>query len=168
MSNGIRQSCLLEKKSWANLETLSLSAPGVYISVRKRYLFSPPPSENYTLFPSRDMSFFDSHRGLFALILPYFAFILPFYFPFSHFLSPFFLFLSLFFLVLLHFLPFSLGLFLFFPPNDIGWYFPPIFSNIKTPAQNSIEEWDANAWRNYKYACNNDATRLELKVNFLV
>jgi hypothetical protein len=59
------------------------------------------------------MLFFDSHRGLFALILPYFAFILPFYFPFSYFLSPFFLFLS-------QFPPFSLCLFIFFPPNIIG------------------------------------------------
>jgi hypothetical protein len=94
----------------------------------ENYIYSPPPpSENDIFFPSRDMSFFYSHCGLFALILPYFAFILPFYFPFSNFLSPFFpflspffLFLSPFFLFLLHFLPFSLGLFIFFPPNDIG------------------------------------------------
>ncbi len=39
---------------------------------------------------------------------PYFSFILPFYFPFSLFLYPFFLFL-------LHFPPFSLPLFIFFP-----------------------------------------------------
>ncbi len=79
------------------------------------------------------MSFFDSYRDLFALILPFFAFILPFYFPFSNFLSPFFLFLSPFFLFLspfflflLHFpFFFSLGLFIFFPPNDIGWYSSP-------------------------------------------
>ncbi len=71
------------------------------------------------------MSFFDSHHGLFSLILPYFAFSLPFYFPFSHFLSPFFLFLFPFFLFLLRFPPFSLHLFIFFPPNDIGWYFFP-------------------------------------------
>ncbi len=96
---------------------------GVYISVRKRYLF-PPPSENDIFSPSRDTSFFDSHRGLFSLILQYFAFILPFYFPFSHFLSPFFLFLFLFFLFLfpfflflLHFPPFSLRLFVFFSPK---------------------------------------------------
>jgi hypothetical protein len=66
----------------------------------------PPPFWKWYFFPSRDTSFYDSHRGLFALILPYFAIILPFYFPFSHFLSPFFLFL-------LHFPPFSLRLFIF-------------------------------------------------------
>ncbi len=65
---------------------------------------------------SRDMCFFDSHRGLFALILPYFAFILPFYFPFSLVLSPLPFSIT--------FSPFSLRLFIFFPPNDIGWY-PP-------------------------------------------
>ncbi len=32
--------------------------------------------------------------------------------------------LPLFFLFLLHFPPFYLPLFIFFPPNDIGWYFP--------------------------------------------
>jgi hypothetical protein len=73
----------------------------------KTIFIPPPPSENDIFPPSRDMSFFNAHRGLFALILPYFAFILPFYFPYSHFLS-------LFFLFLLHFPPFSLGLF------DIG------------------------------------------------
>ncbi len=75
-----------------------------------------PPFWKWYFFPSHD-TFFDSHCGLFGLILPYFAFILPFYFPFSHFLSPFFLFLW-------YFPPFSLCLFIFFPPNDIGWY-PP-------------------------------------------
>ncbi len=99
----------------------------------KRYLF-PPPSENYIFFPSPDMSFFDSHRGLFALILPYFAFILPFFFLFSHILSPFFLFPSPFFLFLLHFPPFSLCLFIFFPPNDIGWYFFPPCAEAAPPA----------------------------------
>jgi hypothetical protein len=75
----------------------------------------PPPSENYIFSPSCDTSFYESHRGLFALILPYFAIILPFYFPFSHFLSSFFLFLSPFFLFLLHFPLFSLRLLYFFP-----------------------------------------------------
>ncbi len=76
-------------------------------------------------FPPRDISFFNSHCGLFVSILPNFAIILPFYFHFSHFLSPFFLFL-------LHFSPFSLHLFIFFPQMtsaDIslppsGGYFP--------------------------------------------
>ncbi len=59
-----------------------------------------------------------------TLFCNYFTLLLPL----SHFLSPFFLFL-------LHFPPFSLRLFIFFPPNDIGWYFPPprggrVFSNI--------------------------------------
>jgi hypothetical protein len=107
---------------------------GVYILVRKRYLFAPP-SENDIFSPSRDTLFFNSHHGLFASHLAYFAIILPFYFPFSHFLSPFFLFLSSFFLFLLHFPLFSLRLFIFFPLNDIGRYSPPprgggIFQNI--------------------------------------
>jgi hypothetical protein len=92
---------------------------GVYISVQKLYLFPPPLLKMI----SRNMSFVDSHHGLFALIISYFVFILPFPSPFLIFLpfsSFFFLFLSPFFLFLLHFLPFSLGLFIFFPPSDIG------------------------------------------------
>ncbi len=77
----------------------------------KNDIYSPPPSENYIFSPSRDTSFLDSHRGLFALILPYFAFILPFFFPFSHFLplSSFFFPLSSFFFYIfpLFLLPFS-------------------------------------------------------------
>jgi hypothetical protein len=101
---------------------------GVYILVQKQYLF-PPPSEN-DIFSPFCVTFFYSHCGLFALILPYFAFILPFYFPFSHFLSPFFLFL-------LHFPPFSLRLFIFFPQMTSADISPPrgeVFSNIQTPA----------------------------------
>ncbi len=95
------------------------NSTAVYISVRKWYLF--PPSKNYIYPLLRHV-----YCGLFALILPCFAFILPFYFPFSLFLSPFFLFLSsFFFLFLLHFPSFPLPLFIFFPPNDIGWYFSP-------------------------------------------
>ncbi len=93
----------------------------------KTFFLSPPPSKN-SFSPSRDTLFFDSHRGL--LILPCFAFILPLYFPFSHFLSPFFLFHSPFFLFLLHFPPFSLHLFIFFPPNNIGWYSPGVGGGI--------------------------------------
>jgi hypothetical protein len=95
--------------------------PGGYISVWKLYLF--PSFWKWYFSPIRYMSFFDTHHGLFALILLYFAFILPFYFPFSHFLSTFFLFH-------LHFPPFSLCLFIFFPhmtSADIpppGGYFP--------------------------------------------
>ncbi len=98
---------------------------GLYFGPKTIFI-PPPPSENDIFSPSRDTSFFDSHRGLFALHLAYFAFILSFYFPFSHFLSRFFLFLSSFFLFLLHIPLFSLRLFIFFPPNDIGWYFPKI------------------------------------------
>ncbi len=82
----------------------------------ENFIYSPP-SEKEILSPSRDTSFFISHCGLFALILPYFAIILPFYFPFSHFLSPSFLFL-------LHFPPFSLPFHIFSPK----WHrliFPP-------------------------------------------
>ncbi len=94
-----------------------------YLALRGLYfgpkiIFIPPSSENDTFSTSRDMLFFHSHRGLLAIILPYFAVSLPFYFPFSHFLSPFFLFLK-------YFPPFSLCLFIFFPPNDISWYPPP-------------------------------------------
>jgi hypothetical protein len=78
--------------------------PGVYISVRKRYLFPPPPSENYIFFPPlATRRFWTPIVAFFSLILPYFAFILPFYFLFSHFLSPFFLFLFPFFHFLIHF-----------------------------------------------------------------
>jgi hypothetical protein len=85
---------------------------------------------------SRHVVFY-SHRGLFAIILPYFVFILPFNFPFSHFLSPFYLFLATFLLFLLHFPPFFSPPFHIFPPNDISWYFPPqrgVFFNISTAA----------------------------------
>ncbi len=93
--------------------------PGVYISARKLLLFLPlPPSENYIFSPSRDTSFFNSHRSPFALILTYFAFILPCYFSFSHLLSPFFL-------CLLHFPPFSLCLFIFFPQMTSADIPPP-------------------------------------------
>ncbi len=67
-------------------------------------IYSPPPKKINKLYfsPSCHTSFYDSNRGLLALILPYFAIILPFYFPFSHFLSPF------------PFLPFSFTLSSFF------------------------------------------------------
>ncbi len=101
----------------AVLSCFQLSRAGVYISVQKRY--SPPPMIFFPL--SRNVVF----RLLlwpFCLISPYFAFIFSCYFPFSLFLSPFIYFLSSFFLFLLHFSPFSLPLFIFFPPNYIGWY----------------------------------------------
>jgi hypothetical protein len=72
--------------------------------------------------PSRITSFFNSHCGLFAKILPYFAFNLPFYFPFSHFLSPLFLFLSPFTFFHLVFPSFPLFLFTFL------YFFPQMTS----------------------------------------
>ncbi len=51
----------------------------------------------------------------FSLSLPYFAFFSSFYFPFSRFLFPVFLLFSPLFLFIIHFSPFSLPLFIFFP-----------------------------------------------------
>jgi hypothetical protein len=92
----------------------------MFATVRRGQYFGPktifiPPasSENDIFFSSPDMSIFNSHCGFLVLILSSFAFIGPLYFSFSRFLS-------LFFLFLLHFPPFSLPLFIFFPPNYIG------------------------------------------------
>jgi hypothetical protein len=97
---------------WFQLREMLNISPGVYISVRKRYLF-PPPSENDIFSHSYDTMFFDSHCGLFALILPYFAIILPFTSPFLIFFP-----LSSFFLPLppfsFSFLPFSFAFSPFF------------------------------------------------------
>jgi hypothetical protein len=99
---------------------------GVYVSVRKRYLFPPPPFWKWYFFPPLGTSrFFDSHHSLFALILPYFAFILPFNFPFSQFLSPFFIFLSPFFLFSFIFSPFFSSPFHIFSPKWHWLIFPP-------------------------------------------
>ncbi len=80
------------------------------------------------------MSFFDSHRGLFFCLNSPFLIFFPlpsFFFPLSSFFFP---------------LSFSLRLFIFFPTNDIGWYFPPqgwrVFSNIYTPAYSIVLERD--------------------------
>ncbi len=113
--------------SYKNIKKIS----GVYISVQKRYLF-PHPSENDIFSPSRDTSFFDSHRGLFSLnsslfciyftlLLPLFSFSFPFlpfsfpFLPFSFTFSPFFS------------LPFHI-----FPQMTSADIFPPrgVFSNI--------------------------------------
>ncbi len=94
--------------TYCTLEEWVAAYRGLYFGPKT--IFIPPPLLKMIFFPSRDTSFFYSHCGLFALILPYFAFILPFYFPFSHFLSTFFLFL-------LQFNPFSLRLFIFLPSN---------------------------------------------------
>ncbi len=124
-NHGCSQLCFLQlpQRSQALfLRTPIIKCRGLYFGPKTIFI-PPPPSENYISSPSRNTSFFDSHRGLFALILPYFAFILPFYFPFSNFLFPFFLFLQ-------HFPPFSLGLFPqmtsadIFPPLGGGGYFP--------------------------------------------
>ncbi len=104
---------------------------GLYFGLKT--IFIPPPFWKWYFFPSRDMSFFDFHRGFFALILPFLPFsfpFLPFSFPFLPFSFPFLPFLSPFFLFRLHFLTFSHGLFIFFPPNDIGWYYPPLGGGI--------------------------------------
>ncbi len=127
--NGLAHLCAIHKN---NFDFGNLTR-GLYFGPKT--IFIPPPFWKLYFSPSRDTSLFHYHRGLFALILPYFAIILPFYFPFSHFLSPFFLFLPTFFLFLLLFPPFSFRLFIFFPPNDIGWYFfsprgGGVFSNI--------------------------------------
>ncbi len=90
---------------------------GVYISIRKWFLF-PPLSENDIFSPSRDTSFFDSHHGLFALHLAYFAFILPFYFPFLSFSFPFLPFSFTF-------SPFSFSPFHIFSPKWHRLIFPP-------------------------------------------
>ncbi len=64
-----------------------------------------------------------------SLFCIYFTLLLP---PPSHFLSPF-----LFFL--LHFSPFSLCLFIFFPPYDIGWYFSPLGGGGYFPIYRPLE-----------------------------
>ncbi len=87
-------------------------------------IYLPPPSENDVFSPSCDTSFFDSHHGLFVLILPYFAIILPLYFPFYPFTSPFFIFFPLFPLSVT-FPSFSLHLFIFFPQMTLADIPPP-------------------------------------------
>ncbi len=118
---------------------------GLYFGLKTIFI-PPPPSENDIFSPSRDTSFFDSYRGLFALILPYFAFLLPLFLPFSHFLSPFFLFLSSFFLFLLHFPPFfSFPFHIFSPKRHRLIFFPPpqggAYCPIYRPLQNHWRVW---------------------------
>ncbi len=118
---------------------MSLKGPYHNISVQKRYYtpqrYLPPPPNNiypppfwkWYFSPFCDMSFCNSHRGLFALISPYFAFILPFSFPFSHFLFFFFTLSSFFFYIF----PLFLFAFSYFSPKwhrliffPGGGYFP--------------------------------------------
>ncbi len=94
---------------------------GVYISVHKWYLFPYPkmiffPLSWYIVFQFLSLPFC-LNSSLFCIYFTlYFPFL--FFFPHSSFLFP----LSSFY-CLLHFPPLSLPLFIFFPPNDIGWYF---------------------------------------------
>jgi hypothetical protein len=103
--------------------------PGVYILVRKLYLF-PPFSENYIFSPLATCRFSTPIKAFFALIPPYFAFILPFYFPFFLFFFPVSSFLSRFFI----FLSFFSSPFHIFPPTCHWLIAPPVgrgvFSNI--------------------------------------
>jgi hypothetical protein len=60
----------------------TLDARGLYFGPKMIFIF--PPLLKMIFCSPLATRFFYSHRGLFALILPYFASILPFYFPFSH------------------------------------------------------------------------------------
>jgi hypothetical protein len=114
----------------------------------EKYIYSPPPSENDIFSPSRDTLFFDTHRGLFALILPYFAFILSFYFPFSHFLSPFFLFLLLFPLFLFafsYFFPQMTLADIFSPPGGGGYF--PIYRSLSWNLHLLQQRWNLGTSR---------------------
>ncbi len=81
-------------------------------------IYPSPPLLKIIFFPLSWHVILDSHRGPFCLnsspFCIYFTLLLPL-FSFSFPFLPF----------LLHFWPFSLSLFIFFPPNDIGWYFLP-------------------------------------------
>ncbi len=109
---------------------------GLYFGPKTIPIYIPPPPWKWYFSPSCDTSFFDSHHGLSALILPNFAFILPFYFPFSHFLSLscFFFPLSSCFFSLSSFFFYIFPLFLFPFSYFPKWHrliFPPgVFSNI--------------------------------------
>ncbi len=102
----------------------TIGCRGLYFGPKTIFIPTPPPSENDIFSPSCHTSFLDSHRGLFALILPYFAFILPFSSPFLIFfpLSSFFFPLSsiFFYIFPLFLLPFS-----YFSPKWHWLIFPP-------------------------------------------
>ncbi len=76
----------------------------------------PTPSEN-DIFPPLATRCFRLPSWPFCLNSSLFCINFTLLLLLSHFLSPVFLFH-------LYFLPFSLPLFIFFPPNDISWYFP--------------------------------------------
>ncbi len=113
-------------ESWIRIRIRIADPNGRSLICTQIYVFSQIFWKWY-FSPSHDTSFYDSHRGLFALILPYFAIILSFYLPFSNFHSPFFLFLFPFFLFLLHF-P-------FFPPFAFSYFFPQVTSADISPPQ---------------------------------
>ncbi len=101
-----------------------LGSRGLYFGPKT--IFIPPPFWKWYFFPLSRHVVFRLPSWPFCLNSSLFCIHFTLFLPFSHFLSPFFIFLSPFFLFLLHFPPFSLPLFIFFPPNDIGWYlFPP-------------------------------------------
>ncbi len=100
---------------------------GVYISVRNRYLFPPPPFWKWYFFPlSRHVIFwlplrpFCLNSSLFCI---YFTLFLIF-FPLSSFFFPLLPFSFLFLLFSFTFFLFFSSPFHIFSPNDIGWYFP--------------------------------------------
>ncbi len=93
----------------------------VYILIRNQYLSPSPPKMIFFLICDR--SFFNSYCAFFTQIFLYFAIILPVYLQFSLSLSLFLPFSFPFLPFSRIFSPFSLSLFIFFPTNDIGWYF---------------------------------------------
>ncbi len=115
------------RQIWSKV-SIVLNPRGPYFGPKP--IFIPPP-KSYIFFPYCDMCF----------STPIVAF-LPSSFPILHlfypFISPFLIFFPLSFFFFYIFL-FSLCLFIFFPPNEIGWYFfsprgRGLFSNIWTPA----------------------------------
>jgi hypothetical protein len=102
--------------------------------VGKTIFIPPPPSENDIFFPSRDMSFFNSHHGLFALILPYFfqlfyPFTSPIQLPSWSFCLNSALF-CIYFTLLLPLFSFSFPLIPFsFPFLPFSFTFSPFFSS---------------------------------------
>jgi hypothetical protein len=88
-------------------------------------IYSPSPSWKWYFFPLSRFVVYRLPLWLFCLNSSLFCIYFTLLLPLFSFSFPFFLFIFPFFLFLLHFPHFSLHLFIFFPPNDIGWYFPP-------------------------------------------
>ncbi len=110
-----------------DLTEISWWTRGLYFRPKTTvHIFIPPPFQKWYFSPSHNMPFFKQQSGpclpsffpilhLFTLLhTSYFLIflVLPFSFPFLHssFVLP----------------PFSLAFFIFFPPNDISWYFTPL------------------------------------------